>query len=131
MFSLLTGYSFAVNNTGNVTSAMLSDFIHAALTNPQVAIAIIIEIIMGIALGYIMAKMAKYIIAFIAILIIGAVLNVWSLGGSIQGFLTKLGITAMEFKNIILGFLGTLGLLMVGPVTLGFLIGIVIGLMKK
>ena len=131
MFSLLTGYSFAVNNTGNVTSAMLSDFIHAALTNPQVAIAIIIEIIMGIALGYIMAKMAKYIIAFIAILIIGAVLNVWSLGGSIQGFLEKLGITAMEFKNIILGFLGTLGLLMVGPVTLGFLIGIIIGLMKK
>ncbi len=131
MFSLLTGYSFAVNNTGNVTSAMLSDFIHAALTNPQVAIAIIIEIIMGIALGYIMAKMAKYIIAFIAILIIGAVLNVWSLGGSIQGFLEKLGITAMEFKNVILGFLGTLGLLMVGPVTLGFLIGIIIGLMKK
>jgi len=86
---------------------------------------------MGIALGYIMAKMAKYIIAFIAILIIGAVLNVWSLGGSIQGFLEKLGITAMEFKNVILGFLGTLGLLMVGPVTLGFLIGIIIGLMKK
>ncbi len=131
MFSLLTVYTLGLNSTGNVTTAALSDFIHAALTNPQVAIAIIIEIIMGIALGYVMAKMAKYIIAFIVILIIGAVLNVWSLGGSIQDFLTKLGITAVEFKNVILGFMGTLGLLMVGPVTLGFLIGILIGLMKK
>ncbi len=131
MFSLLTIYTLGLNSTGNVTTAVLSDFIHAALSNPQVAIAIIIEIIMGIALGYVMAKMAKYIIAFIVILIIGAVLNVWSLGGSIQDFLTKLGMTAVEFKKVILGFLGTLGLLMVGPVTLGFLIGIVIGLMKK
>lgn len=131
MFSLLTIYTLGLNSTGNVTTAVLSDFIHAALSNPQVAIAIVIEIIMGIALGYVMAKMAKYIVAFIVILIIGAVLNVWSLGGSIQDFLTKLGMTAVEFKNVILGFLGTLGLLMVGPVTLGFLIGIVIGLMKK
>ncbi len=131
MFSLLAIYAYGLNSTGNVTTAVLSDFIHAALSNPHVAIAIIIEIIMGIALGYVMAKMAKYIIAFIVILIIGAVLNVWSLGGSIQDFLTKLGITALEFKKIILGFLGTLGLLMVGPVTLGFLIGIIIGLMKK
>ncbi len=131
MFSLLAMYTYGLNSTGNVTTAVLSDFIHAALSNPQVAVAIIIEIIMGIALGYVMAKMAKYIIAFIVILIIGAVLNVWSLGGSIQDFLTKLGVTALEFKKIILGFMGTLGLLMVGPVTLGFLIGIVIGLMKK
>ena len=131
MFPLLAMYTYGLNSTGNVTTAVLSDFIHATLSNPQVAVAIIIEIIMGIALGYVMAKMAKYIIAFIVILIIGAVLNVWSLGGSIQDFLTKLGVTALEFKKIILGFMGTLGLLMVGPVTLGFLIGIVIGLMKK
>ncbi len=131
MFSMLSFYELGANTTGNITTTALSDFIHSALSNPQVAIAIIIEIIMGVALGYVMAKMAKYIVAFIAILIIGAVLNVWSLGGSIQDFLTKLGMTAVEFKNIILGFLGTLGLLMVGPVTLGFLIGIVIGLMKK
>ncbi len=131
MLSMLSFYALGVNTTGNTTSAALPDFIYSALSNPNVAIAIIIEIAMGVALGYVMAKMAKYIVAFIAILIIGAVLNIWSLGGSIQDFLTKLGMTAAELKNVILGFLGTLGLLMVGPVTLGFLIGIVIGLMKK
>jgi len=125
MYSVL-----AVANTTNTTSSLAS-FVSAALSHPQVAIAIIIEIAMGIALGYVMSKMAKYIIAFIAILIIGAVLNVWSLGGSIQDFLTKIGVTAIKLKSVILGFMGTLGLLMVGPVTLGFLIGIVIGLMKK
>jgi len=117
----------------NATNATFSvtDIVSVAMSNPNVAIAIGIEIILGAGLGYIMAKMAKYILAFIALLIVGAVLNVWSLGGSIEDFLVKIGITASQFKDVILGFISTLGLLMVGPVTLGFFIGLIIGLLKK
>jgi len=117
----------------NATNATFSvtDIVSVAMSNPSVAIAIGIEIILGAGLGYIMAKMAKYILAFIALLIVGAVLNVWSLGGSIEDFLVKIGITASQFKDVILGFISTLGLLMVGPVTFGFFIGLIIGLLKK
>lgn len=117
----------------NATNATFSvtDIVSVAMSNPNVAIAIGIEIILGAGLGYIMAKMAKYILAFIALLIVGAVLNVWSLGGSIEDFLVKIGITASQFKDVILGFISTLGLLMVGPVTFGFFIGLIIGLLKK
>ena len=78
-----------------------------------------------------MAKMAKYIFAFIALLVIGAVLNVWSLGGSVEDFLAKLGTSAGKLKDVVLGFINTLGLLMVGPVTLGFFIGLILGILKK
>ncbi len=116
----------ATNETVNV-----GDFVFMALSNPRVAIAIAVEVVLGAALGYIMAKMAKYIFAFIALLVIGAVLNVWSLGGSVEDFLMKLGFTAGQLKDVVLGFINTLGLLMVGPVTLGFFIGLVLGMLKK
>lgn len=118
-----------VNATDTVFS--VTDIVDVVMSNPKIAIAIGIEVILGAGLGYIMAKMAKYVLAFIALLIVGAVLNVWSLGGSIEDFLVKIGITASQFKDIILGFISTLGLLMVGPVTLGFFIGLIIGLLKK
>ena len=117
----------------NVTNTAFSitDIVSMVMSNPKVAIAIGVEVLLGAGLGYIMAKMAKYVLAFIALLVVGAVLNVWSLGGSIEDFLVKIGITASQFKDIILGFISTLGLLMVGPVTLGFFIGLIIGLLKK
>ena len=120
----------AVNITSNETID-IGNFLFTALSNPKVAVAIVVEVMLGAALGYIMAKMAKYIFAFIALLVIGAILNVWSLGGSIEDFLTKLGISASKLKDIALGFINTLGLLMVGPVTLGFFIGLILGVLKK
>ena len=125
-------YSWVVEEV-NATDTVFSvtDIVDVVMSNPKIAIAIGIEVILGAGLGYIMAKMAKYVLAFIALLIVGAVLNVWSLGGSIEDFLVKIGITASQFKDIILGFISTLGLLMVGPVTLGFFIGLIIGLLKK
>ncbi len=119
----------AVNATNETVS--VGDFLFTALSNPRVAVAIVVEVALGAALGYIMAKMAKYIFAFIALLVIGAVLNVWSLGGSVEDFLSKLGTSASKLKDIVLGFINTLGLLMVGPVTLGFFIGLILGILKK
>lgn len=38
------------------------------LFNPRVVVAIGTEVLLGFTLGYIMAKMAKYVLAFIALL---------------------------------------------------------------
>lgn len=128
----MIGFSWIIEAV-NATNATLSagDVFSVALSNPRVAIAIGIEVVLGAALGYLMAKMAKYILAFIALLVVGAILNVWSLGGSVEEFLMRIGTTAAELKDVVLGFINMLGLLMVGPVTLGFFIGLIIGMLKK
>ena len=112
-------------------SISLNDIIATALSNPGVVATISVEVLLGAGLGYVMARMAKYIFAFIALLVIGAVLNVWSLGGSVEDFLMRLKGAAGQLKGIVLGFISTLGLLMVGPVTLGFFIGLITGLLRK
>lgn len=114
-----------------IPTVSVENLVSVALSNPQVVVAIVIQVVLGIGLGYIMAKMAKYILAFIALLVVGAVLNVWSLGGSIERFLANFGSEAAKFKDMLLGLLTTLGILFVGPVTLGFFIGLVIGFFKK
>jgi len=116
---------------GNTSNISLNDIVAMALSNPKVAIAIVVEIVLGVAPGYVMARMARYLLAFIALLIIGAILNVWSLGETIEGFLVKVGVAASQFKDVVLGFISTLGLLMTGPVTLGFFTGLIIGLLRK
>ncbi len=115
----------------NITGFDVGDIVVSILSSPRVAIAIGVEILLSAVLGYVMARMARYILAFIALLVIGALLNVWSLGGSVEDFLVKIGVTASQFKDLVLGFINTLGLLMVGPVTLGFFIGLITGLLRK
>lgn len=99
-------------------------------SNPKVAISIGIQIILGVALGYTMVKVIKYIAAFIGVIIIGAILNVWSLGGSIEDFIANFGQQAQEVKNFAVNLIKILGILSVGPVTLGFVIGLLIGLTR-
>lgn len=119
----------AVNAT--TTTFRVEDLVTLITTNPKLAIAVIVQIIMGLALGYIMAKVAKYVLAFIGVLVVGAVLNVWSLGGSVEEVLARFGAEAMRLKDMFMSFLTTLGILTVGPVSLGFVIGLIIGLVKK
>jgi len=114
-----------------IPTVSVENLVSTAMSNPKVLVSIVIQVVLGIALGYLMAKMAKYVLAFIALLIVGAVLNVWSLGGSIEGFLAGFGSEAARLKDLLMGLLTTLGVLFVGPVTLGFFIGLLIGFFKK
>ena len=114
-----------------IPTVSVENLVSTAMSNPKVLVSVVIQVVLGIALGYLMAKMAKYVLAFIALLIVGAVLNVWSLGGSIEGFLAGFGSEAARLKDLLMGLLTTLGVLFVGPVTLGFFIGLLIGFFKK
>jgi len=108
----------------------LWDILSRASTDPKVLTAFIIQLLMGIGLGYVSVKVAKYILTFIGILIIGSILSVWSLGGSVEEYIVSLGSQFKSLVPYIKNLLITLGILTVGPVTLGFIIGFIIGLRK-
>lgn len=108
-----------------------TDLIDIALSNPKVAAAIGIQLIMGMLLGYIMAKVFKYILAFIAVLIVGSLLNVWSLGQNTEDILSFVGPELLQYKDVVMKLISALGVLLVGPVTIGFFIGLLVGWVKK
>ena len=115
----------------NVTRGELPEFISAALSNPRVLVAILIQFLLGLGLGYFSVKVIKYILALIGILVLGSVLSVWSLGGNVDEFLTKIGIETQKALPLIKSIMATLGILTVGPVAIGFIIGIIAGSLKK
>jgi len=105
----------------------VGELIVNAFSDPQTAIVILIQFILGLALGYISVKALKYILAFIAILVLGTFLSVWRLGSSMTEVFKTLSSVAEIAKN----FAIVLGLITVGPISIGFIIGAVIALIKK
>jgi len=107
------------------------DIISMLFTNPKIALTVMIQIALGFALGYFSVKIIKYILALIGIIVLGSVMSVWSIGGSIESFLAKLGGTALQLKPVIMNLLTTLGVLTIGPVTIGFILGLIIGFIRR
>ncbi|MET1102143.1 MAG: hypothetical protein ABWW69_06700 [Pyrodictiaceae archaeon] len=115
----------------NATSPLVTDIISSMLQNPYVAASVAIQFILGLALGYFSVKVLKYILAFIGILILGAFLNVWSLGGSVEDVLRRYYQQFQQLEPVIKQLLSTLGILTVGPVSIGFILGLIIGALRR
>lgn len=97
------------------------------ISDVKVIAAILIQFLLGLGLGYVSVKVLKYIVAFIALLILGSFLSVWSLGTSIDDALKYFGELAGTVKNLLF----VLGLVTVGPVSVGFILGALIALLRK
>lgn len=97
------------------------------LSQPQVLAAVAIQFLLGLALGYVSVKALKYVLAFVAILVLGTFLSVWSLGLTPTQALQTLSTAIQAVKD----FAVILGLMSIGPVSIGFIVGAIIGLMKK
>ena len=121
----------ATTAAGEVESVQLPEFISAALSNPKVLVAVLIQFLLGLGLGYFSVKVIKYVLALIGILVLGSILSVWSLGGSIEDFLAKVGVEAQKLFPLVQSIMATLGILTVGPVAIGFILGIIAGSVKK
>jgi hypothetical protein len=117
-------------STITTTNASLSQMFVNALHSPYELITILIEFLLGLGLGYVSVKILKYIIAFIIIVIIGVILNVWSFGGSLSNTLSTLQTEAVSIEPVFRNLMLTLGLFTIGPILLGFIIGILIGLAR-
>ncbi|MEM1645983.1 MAG: hypothetical protein QXL96_08995 [Ignisphaera sp.] len=105
----------------------IGELISALLSQPSTLVVVAIQFFLGLGLGYISIKILKYIIAFLAIIILGTFLSIWSLGLTPIEVFSTLGLAAEAAKKLAI----VLGLLSMGPVSIGFVIGIVIGLIKK
>ena len=109
----------------------LPEFISNALSNPKVLIAIGIQFALGLALGYFSVKVLKYILALIGVLILGSILSAWSLGGNINELISSIGVEVQKVLPLIKSVVSALGIFTIGPVAVGFLIGVIIGSTRK
>lgn len=112
-------------------TASLNDVVASAVSNPKVIATVGVQFLLGMALGYVSVKVIKYVLALIGILVLGAALSVWSIGGSVEDFVIGLGVKAQKVMPIVKGALTALGILTVGPITAGFVLGLLIAFIKK
>ncbi|MEM4557542.1 MAG: hypothetical protein QW251_01935 [Desulfurococcaceae archaeon] len=94
--------------------------------NPPSIIVMLIQFILGLALGYVSVKALKYIIAFIAVLVLGVMLSIWNLGTLRKEVLESLGLTIEAIFKLLLVLMITAA----GPTLIGFIVGIVISILK-
>ncbi|MGC8982747.1 MAG: hypothetical protein ACP5KA_03210 [Desulfurococcaceae archaeon] len=110
-----------------LASGFLTDVLQQIASNPATLIVVLVQFLLGVGLGYVSVKALKYVLAFIALLVLGSLLSIWSLSISPEELLKTLGITVEAVKRLAT----LLGLLTIGPVSLGFIIGVLIGLFRK
>ncbi len=90
-------------------------------------LVLILQFILGVGLGYVSVKAFKYVIAFIILLLLGALLSLWSISEQAHALMSELG----DLARRLIGLLVALGILTVGPLSVGFLIGALLALVKK
>ena len=115
------------------SSANLGSIVSSVFSNPYSLAIFVIQFALGVGLGYFTLKIVKYIVALIAIFIIGVVLNIWAgpnLGSNITQQLSSLGLEWSKIYPVFLSIIYMIGLTTVLPITIGFIIGIVIALAK-
>lgn len=129
LLSTLVGVS-ATNNVSE-SQDTLSDIISELMSSPKFYISAFIQFLMGFLVGYFSFKVIKYVIALLITLVIGSFLSVWSLGDSLTTLLSKLFPEIVNAIPYILTALQMLGIIIVGPIAVGFIIGALVGLVRR
>ncbi len=128
--AILAPTTLSQTENQTATEVTLPSFLSDALKNPKVMLAVAIQFLMGLGLGYYSAKVIRYILALIGILILGSILSIWSLGGSAYDVISRLGEEASKIYPVIQSVLSALGILTVGPIAAGFIVGVIIAMRK-
>jgi len=123
--------AFAATISEAFAQDTLSDTLSELLSNPTVFLIFLIQLGLGLGLGYFSMKALKYIIAIICLLTLGVLLNVWQFGG-LQGFLEKLGFTLdfSELFTMLNSIASIIGILTILPIGAGFFVGIIVAARK-
>ena len=130
ILAVLAPTTLSQTENQTATEVTLPSFLSDALKNPKVMLAVAIQFLMGLGLGYYSAKVIRYILALIGILILGSILSIWSLGGSAYDVISRLGEEASKIYPVIQSVLSALGILTVGPIAAGFIVGVIIAMRK-
>jgi len=107
----------------------MPSLITSLLTSPTVLITFFIQFALGLGLGYLSVKVAKYLIALLAIFIVGVLLNIWQ-SANLQEMVGGLSLQWSKVYPVIQALIVLVGLTTVLPITLGFVIGFVVALQK-
>ncbi len=119
-----------------MTDANLTSAISSLLSNKDALVAYAVEFVLGLGVGYVLARGLKYIIAFFVLLVVGDVLNVWSINGlnlsSITSGLSSGNVTALAASmRPVLETLSLLQPIFTSSIILiGFLIGAAIAFFR-
>ncbi|MCE4618839.1 MAG: hypothetical protein F7C82_01750 [Desulfurococcales archaeon] len=131
LFTLTIAPALAQTTGGTGENTTLQEVVSVAVSNPKMALTILIEFLLGVALGYVGVKAMRYIFAFIGILILGSILSAWSLGGNLEDIAAKLGVELKQLLPLLKQFVITIGATIVGPASIGVIVGVILAMVKK
>jgi hypothetical protein len=96
-------------------------------TSPASFLIFVIELFLGIGLGYVSVKALKYLLAFVALTLLGLLLNVWQAPQLASQLGSK---DLIAISEEVVTFAYALGLTTVLPMTVGFIVGAIVGALK-
>jgi len=114
--------------------ASLLSALGVSLSSPATIIVTVIEFLLGLGVGYVLAKGLKYVLAFFLLLIVGELLNIWSVGAlnmkSLVSSVASGNVGAIEQGlRALAPFLAVIEPIFTNVViVIGFIIGVVIAL---
>ncbi|MCE4609516.1 MAG: hypothetical protein F7C36_03930 [Desulfurococcales archaeon] len=117
--------------TTNVTDTGIAGIVGTIMTNPQTGTVMLIEFLLGFGLGYTAVKALRYILAFIGILLLGSALSVWSIGANSAEIAEKIGMEVKQLLPLLKGLMTVFGTIVVGPASVGVLVGMIVASIKK
>ncbi|MEB3766103.1 MAG: hypothetical protein GSR77_08090 [Desulfurococcales archaeon] len=117
--------------TANATDTGIAGIVGTIMTNPQTGTVMLIEFLLGFGLGYTAVKALRYILAFIGILLLGSALSVWSIGANSAEIAEKIGMEVKQLLPLLKGLMTVFGTIVVGPASVGVLVGIIVASIKK
>ncbi len=117
--------------TTNVTDTGIASIVGTIMTNPQTGTVMLIEFMLGFGLGYTAVKALRYIMAFIGILLLGSALSVWSIGANSAEIAEKIGMEVKQLLPLLKGLMTVFGTIVVGPASVGVLVGMIVASIKK
>lgn len=119
----MTVLSFnTVKVVAQVEGTDLGKLISTIFSNPASLFIFVSQLFLGIGLGYVALRALKYLLALAALIIIGIILNVWQA--------PQLDIDLRAVSAQIVKFALAFGLTTMLPLTIGFIIGALIGTLK-
>jgi hypothetical protein len=119
--------------SAQTNSSDLGGITTSLMINQNSMLIFVIELALGLGLGFFSIKIVKYILALILIFVIGVVLNIWTspaLGANIQQQLSSLGLEWGKMYPVLISIVYMLGLTTILPITLGFILGVVIAIFR-
>ncbi len=116
------------------SAELLKSILDAAQGDPLILAALVVNFLVGVGLGYLSIKIAKYMVAAVGLIAASLAFNVWVYGRSPEELtpLSRLAGEALEeVKLLLVEAAKVLGLMTLSPLTIGFVMGLVVGAVKK